>query len=293
MTTKVVQRKIIHDTGQTLTLMHFPQLVWPMHCHDTYELIVMTAGTGREYIGHAVVPYRAGDITLIGRDVPHLHLCDSLDGNPGTPASTCEILYFSSALFPANMAVIPEYAAIASMLEKSACGLRFQTPEKGADILEKIRQLACASGIARIRILLDILDTLARTPARTIAPEHVGKNRLHKHPGVIDKVMQYLKNRYSEPLTLATIAAHTGMNPSALCRHFRQHTGKTLTAVLNEIRIAHACRQLYTTNRSISAIAWESGFSSQTHFNRQFRTLTGQTPGQYRKNSRSDVTSKR
>ena len=102
--------------------------------------------------------------------------------------------------------------------------------------------------------------------------------------------MQYLKTRYREPLTLATIAAHTGMNPSALCRHFRRHTGKTLTAVLNEIRIAHACQQLYTTNRSISAIAWESGFASQTHFNRQFRTLTGQTPGQYRKNSRSDVT---
>lgn len=290
MTTKIVQRKIIHDTGQTLTLMHFPQLVWPMHCHDTCELIIMTAGSGREYIGHAVAPYRTGDITLIGCDVPHLHLCDTQDGKPDAPASTCEILYFSPALFPDNMAAVPEYAPIATMLEKSACGLRFETPGQSAHILDKIRQLACANGIARIRILLDILDTLAQIPASTIAPEPVDKKRLHKQLTVIDKVMQYLKTRYREPLTLATIAAHTGMNPSALCRHFRRHTGKTLTAVLNEIRIAHACQQLYTTNRSISAIAWESGFASQTHFNRQFRTLTGQTPGQYRKNSRSDVT---
>lgn len=77
---KVVQRKIIHDIGQSLSLARFPHLSYPVHRHDEYELVIMTSGTGREYIGQAVADYRAGDMTLIGRDIPHLHLCDTMTG---------------------------------------------------------------------------------------------------------------------------------------------------------------------------------------------------------------------
>ena len=66
---KVVQRKIIHDIGQSLSLARFPHLSYPVHRHDEYELVIMTSGTGREYIGQAVADYRAGDMTLIGRDI--------------------------------------------------------------------------------------------------------------------------------------------------------------------------------------------------------------------------------
>ena len=138
---KVVQRKIIHDIGQSLSLAHFPHLSYPVHRHDEYELIIMTSVTGREYIGQAVADYRAGDMTLIGRDIPHLHLCDTMTGRKTGKGSTCEILYFSANLFPENMSGIPEYAVVAALLEKSAGGIRYSDPALTRDIRWRVKRL--------------------------------------------------------------------------------------------------------------------------------------------------------
>jgi hypothetical protein len=148
---KVVQRKIIHDIDQSLSLAHFPHLSYPVHRHDEYEFVIMTLGTGREYIGQAVADYRAGDMTLIGRDIPHLHLCDTMTGRKTGKESTCEILYFSADLFPENMSGIPEYAVVAALLEKSAGGIRYSDPALTRDIRRRVKKLDRAEGIVRIR----------------------------------------------------------------------------------------------------------------------------------------------
>ena len=146
---KVVQRKIIHDIGQSLSLARFPHLSYPVHRHDEYELVIMTSGTGREYIGQAVADYRAGDMTLIGRDIPHLHLCDTMTGRKTGKGSTCEILYFSANLFPENMSGIPEYAVVAALLEKSAGGIRYSDTALTRDIRRQVKKLDRAEGIVR------------------------------------------------------------------------------------------------------------------------------------------------
>ena len=287
---KVVQRKIIHDIGQSLSLAHFPHLSYPVHRHDEYELVIMTSGTGREYIGQAVADYRAGDMTLIGRDIPHLHLCDTMTGRKTGKGSTCEILYFSANLFPENMSGIPEYAVVAALLEKSAGGIRYSDTALTHDIRRRVKKLDRAEGIVRIQWLFSILDRLGQArETSVIAPLPVGNGVSREHRTPLDKIGHYLTEHFRDTLTLERLAREIGMNPSALCRHFRRRTGKTLFAVLNEIRISHACRLLRDTQQAISAIAWESGFANLSHFNRQFMSLTGQTPGEYRKNIRSKV----
>ena len=287
---KVVQRKIIHDIGQSLSLAHFPHLSYPVHRHDEYELVIMTSGTGREYIGQAVADYRAGDMTLIGRDIPHLHLCDTMTGRKTGKGSTCEILYFSANLFPENMSGIPEYAVVAALLEKSAGGIRYSDTALTRDIRRRVKKLDRAEGIVRIQWLFSILDRLGHArETSVIAPLPVGNGVSREHRTTLDKIGHYLTEHFRDTLTLERLAREIGMNPSALCRHFRRRTGKTLFAVLNEIRISHACRLLRDTQQAISAIAWESGFANLSHFNRQFKSLTGQTPGEYRKNIRREV----
>ena len=123
----------------------------------------MTAGTGREYIGHAIENSRAGDMTLIGLDIPHLHQCDSLTGQNSEEESACEILCFSASLFPDNMDGMAEYRAIASVLEKSRRGVRYRDPALTRRIRKHVQRLDKEHGIGRIRLLLALLDTLARS----------------------------------------------------------------------------------------------------------------------------------
>ena len=176
------------------------------------------------------------------------------------------------------------------MLEKSAGGIRYSDTALTRDIRRQVKKLDRAEGIVRIQWLFSILDRLGHArETSVIAPLPVGNGVSREHRTTLDKIGHYLTEHFRDTLTLERLAREIGMNQSALCRHFRQRTGKTLFAVLNEIRISHACRLLRDTQQAISAIAWESGFANLSHFNRQFKSLTGQTPGEYRKNIRSKV----
>jgi len=50
---------------------------------------------------------------------------------------------------------------------------------------------------------------------------------------------------------------------------------------LINVRIGYACRLLIDATKSISEIAYESGFENLSNFNRQFKRIKGQTPSQF------------
>jgi AraC-like DNA-binding protein len=63
---------------------------------------------------------------------------------------------------------------------------------------------------------------------------------------------------------------------------FSKAHAKTFKEALNEYRLAHACKLLAHTNKSIEIIAYESGYGSQSFFNRMFKRFSGITPLAYR-----------
>jgi AraC-like DNA-binding protein len=71
------------------------------------------------------------------------------------------------------------------------------------------------------------------------------------------------------------------LTPGAFCRFFRQHTRKTFSTLLNEVRVEHACRYLRESKQSISQIAFSCGYTNLSNFNRQFKDIMGMPPGEY------------
>jgi transcriptional regulator GlxA family with amidase domain len=72
------------------------------------------------------------------------------------------------------------------------------------------------------------------------------------------------------------------MAAAAFSRWFKRATGRTFIAYLQELRVANACRLLIESERGITAIAHDSGFTNLSNFNRCFRRLRGTTPREYR-----------
>ncbi|MZL71105.1 helix-turn-helix domain-containing protein [[Ruminococcus] torques] len=66
---------------------------------------------------------------------------------------------------------------------------------------------------------------------------------------------------------------------------FKQNFGLGAIEYLNQVRIRSACDLLRNTDRSISDIAFDTGFHNLSNFNRQFRTKVGCSPQTYRKES--------
>jgi len=100
--------------------------------------------------------------------------------------------------------------------------------------------------------------------------------------GKIEKITSYLCNAYTRSISLDEIASLASMNPTAFCRYFKEHTGKTFKQYLIDLRVGYACKLLSAGTLNVSQIALESGFETVAHFNRLFRRLMGLTPTEYR-----------
>lgn len=100
------------------------------------------------------------------------------------------------------------------------------------------------------------------------------------HPAV-QKAIEFMA-AHNEPLTTEQIAQAVGMSAGHLNQLFRKCTGKSLHAYMVESRLAMARLLLLTTDKSVSAIAAELGFSSASHLGTLFKEQEGMTPGQFR-----------
>jgi AraC family transcriptional regulator len=130
-----------------------------------------------------------------------------------------------------------------------------------------------AAALAMEGLFLEMLAEAARssTPA---PPAHA--------PRWLGRVKELLHQRFSESLTLRTIAESVSVHPVHLVRTFRRFQQSTIGDYLRRLRVEFAGRQLAATDAPLAAVALASGFADQSHFTKTFKRLTGLTPAQYR-----------
>ncbi len=95
------------------------------------------------------------------------------------------------------------------------------------------------------------------------------------------QVREYIDEHFKEPCTLEMLAQTVHLSPNYLHTLFRKRLGKTPLEYLTEKRIAYAKRLLLAGKYSLSEIALDAGFCSQSHFSKVFRQKTSCTPTQY------------
>lgn len=282
MSASVLYNKICHKSGESFSYRHNSPFTMPLHSHDEYELIYIISGTGKEYIGDAVLDYEPGNLTLIGRNVPHLHLCNSYINN-GNTNSSCHILQFPANVLPFNLSDIHEFYNIYLLLKDSMSGIRFNSEDTVFKVLRILKRFNSAQGVDRIVLLYKVLDILSKCTDRKIISSAGYPLQTVLHiDDPIEKIYAYIRSNYKSPVGLNDISSYIGQTPTSLCRLFKSRTGKTIFSVLNEIRIEHACRLLTVSNMSNAQIAYECGFNNLSYFNRVFKSVTGQTPTDYK-----------
>lgn len=102
--------------------------------------------------------------------------------------------------------------------------------------------------------------------------------------GRLLKVVQFVTSNYGEEISVSDLAAQAHLSASQLHREFSRLFGITPNHYIREVRVGVARHLLETTQDSIASIAQQTGFYDQSHLTRQFKTSTGITPTQYRRN---------
>ena len=87
---------------------------------------------------------------------------------------------------------------------------------------------------------------------------------------------------YAEPLDVRTVAAVAHISEAHFSRSFRDVFGETPHRYLQRRRVERAMFLLRETERSVTDICFDVGFTSLGTFSRTFRDIVGQTPSDYR-----------
>ena len=96
-------------------------------------------------------------------------------------------------------------------------------------------------------------------------------------------LLEYIEQRYAEPLSLTEIAKHFHFNPSYLSSYFASHNKEGFSEYLNKIRVEKAADLLEKDTASISEISSMVGYSDHSYFTKVFKKLSGFSPSHYRK----------
>lgn len=117
--------------------------------------------------------------------------------------------------------------------------------------------------------------------------ELIGELSQYNHIGPhVKKALQIIRNSFSEPITLESVADDLGLSKEYLSRLFKSEMAYNFKAYLTMVRMENAKTLLKTTSKNVHQIRELSGYQTPTQFLRAFKAYEGMTPTKYRQHSR-------
>jgi AraC-like DNA-binding protein/quercetin dioxygenase-like cupin family protein len=285
---KALLEKIDPIFGSSFTIREFTDLdpvykpFW--HFHPEYEIVYISKGKGKRHIGNHISYYEDGDLIFLGPNLPHLgftegHFKDQVE----------IVLQMKEDFLGKGFLQAPEMRDIQHLFERSRKGLIFNGKTRD-QIGQKLREMVRMEPFERMLALLQVLQFLAATDeCDSLNADGFALEVQAQHLDRMQEVYHYVESHFQQEVSLEEAAKRTNMTVPAFCRYFKRITGKTFTHLVNEVRIAHACRLLNDEHLSIAAVSFDSGFNNLSHFNKQFKLVVGSSPRAFRQNLKQIV----
>jgi len=198
-------------------------------------------------------------------------------------------LQFTSDILSPQLLILPEFSNVKKALDLSERGIQIvgQTLNEVSEIM---LQLPYLRGLERILHFFTLMDIIGKSKSNIpLASKKYLKMKFTPVNKRIAAIHDYLMNNYHENVDLDKLAVMVNMAKGSLCRFFKTNTGMTIIDYLNQIKVDFACRLLMDPDLSIMEVGFDSGFNNISHFNKQFRKITGLSPSGYRKRFRGLV----
>ncbi len=254
------------------------------HYHPEIELLYIKKSSGTWLIGDHIGHFQSGDVVMIGANLPHCfrHEQNYISRNK-KKAGESICIKFLPEIFGNPFLNLPETKEIKELLIKCNCGIKLtgKTKEHIAVMIEKM--LLYLPGKKMI-CLLSILEEIAQHKKHFL----LSSKGFMQFPADADRerikiVFDYTFSHYAEKITIEKAASLLNMTRQSFCRYFKSKTKKTYIQFLMEARIGSACRLLVEDEKNVTEISYECGYNNISHFNHQFKFITGKRPLEYKR----------
>ncbi len=261
-----------------------PYIDYPWHYHPEYEIILVEKSYGIRLMGNHIGNFSDGDLVFISSNLPHVWRNDK-DFYQGSENLQVDVyvIHFREDALGEGFFDLSEFIQIRNLFLLGQQGLLITGDDK-RKISELIKAVYNSSGIDRLTLFLTTLERIANLKNYELLSGVGCTNSITTEDTKrINKVMNFIMENYEREIKLEEIADLVSLNISSFCRYFKSRTHKTYTQFLNEIRIAQACKLLINKKMRVSEICYETGYNNISHFNRQFKLITGLTASEYKK----------
>lgn len=249
----------------------------PWHVHPEYEIVYISNGKGKRQVGNSISYYENGDLIFLGPNLPHYGFSNELN-EPHTEI----VVQMKGDFLGEDFFKKPEMAGILHLFELAKTGLYYYGDTK-KEIGQRLEKMLEMDKFQRLLELLDILNELAQSKEYELLNANGIQLEVNaQEQERMETIHLYVQENYQETIALEAIASVANMTVPAFCRYFKKQTNLTFTQFVNEFRINLACQLLRETELTILAISQECGFNNLSHFNKQFKEITGSTPSEYR-----------
>ncbi|AWI06239.1 helix-turn-helix domain-containing protein [Clostridium drakei] len=255
---------------------------YPMHWHNSIEIIYVLKGKLNITISSDNYELIEKDIEIINLDEPHSIISNDKDNKVlvfhidpyffEKYYSDIENMFFFTNTTDDRAQESEKYDALRTFLAKMTC----EAVQK-QDNYDKEIQV----------ILIDLLYHLINN-FHYLMYENEDLKEKEEQLERYHRISKYIFNNSNDNITLQDIAKKEFLSTDYLSHGIKDVTGSSFTDLLNSNRVQEALKLILDTDKTISEISEEVGFSHTRYFNKHFKAHYKYTPLQYRKKFKVD-----
>jgi len=258
-------------------LSAYPNFSAISHWHDDVEFILVKSGEMEYNINGVTVLLKEGDGIFVNTRQFHY----------GFSSEHAECVFICILLHPMLLCSSPyvEKEYVVPVLENETMPYRVLHPdrENEKEILELIDEMyrRCTDEMFAMKAqymffriwekLFLMSDCMETKPAQE-----------NQHLSILKEMIRFIYKNYTEKISLAQISWAGKVGKTTCCSIFRKYTNETPVAYLTNYRLKKGVELLVATDKTVSEICFEVGFSGASYFTETFRKAYGCTPTEYR-----------
>jgi AraC-like DNA-binding protein len=261
-----------------------------LHTHSEIQITWINESKGTLIAGDYIGNFGPGQLYVIGSEQAHVFKNDPeyFNGEEGLRAY-CISLFIHKDMFGQQFMQLPEVADLNRFFKLSDRGMSFGNTLNFA-VYPLIVKISEQSGLSKLISLFKILELITAEKEFQFLSSSLGNKIINEAEGKrLNNIYQFLLTEFKRPISLNEVSAKANLTPNSFCRYFKNQTGKNYSTFINELRIGNASKLLKNKDISISDICFGSGFKNLSNFNRQFKSITGISPKDFRKKILSTV----
>jgi AraC-like DNA-binding protein len=287
MTEKLKKQDYFGDPTLPLQVhVRDPQPEFPLHAHGFDELVIILRGTAMHTVDDRNFPVKRGDVFVIAGK--HEHKYQDMHG-----LALANILFDSRALQMNqwDIRALPGFHALFALepvlRTQQKFNSRLQLSERQLnhvneiihDLIHETRTHNPGYRIMAKGLFMQLAVYLSRCYSDEPSEESLNLLRL-------GDAIAHIETCFAGKITLGDLAHKAHLSSRHFQRIFRECMGRSPIDHLLHVRIQKAAELLRHSNRTITEIAFECGFSDSNYFSRQFKQIMNQSAARYRSDKR-------